>query len=79
LSITTTVLQPIDHVPSVGDGAVSIVDDVIAIDITIVGQDVIGNDLTSPVDVTVSIQDGDNPTATPAVIDNVESNADTIS
>ncbi|GAL09696.1 hypothetical protein JCM19233_673 [Vibrio astriarenae] len=79
LSITTTVLQPIDHVPSVGEGSVSIVDDTIEIGVSITGQDTNGNELLSPIDVNVQVQDGDVPTATPAIIDNVESNSATLS
>ncbi|MGL6312240.1 retention module-containing protein, partial [Vibrio sp. WXL103] len=79
LSVTTTLSQPIDHIENPEQGAITIVDDQLAVDLVIVGQDEAGIDLTSPINVTVTISDGADPTATPAEITTLESDNTPIS
>ncbi|WP_083627145.1 retention module-containing protein [Vibrio ponticus] len=61
LSLTTTLNQPIDHVPSVGGGNVALVDDKIIVSFDITGTDSGGNAIRSPISATVTIVDGDDP------------------
>ncbi|HEQ3485869.1 TPA: retention module-containing protein [Vibrio cholerae] len=61
LTITTTLSQPIDHLPSVGGGLVSISGDQISIALQLTGTDSNGNVLQVPIDVVVAINDGSAP------------------
>ncbi len=61
LTITTTLSQPIDHLPSVGGGLVSISGDQISIALQLTGTDSNGNVLQAPIDVVVAINDGSAP------------------
>ncbi|GFK32189.1 Poly(beta-D-mannuronate) C5 epimerase 2 [Vibrio cholerae] len=61
LTITTTLSQPIDHLPSVGGGLVSISDDQISIALQLTGTDSNGNVIQAPIDVVVAINDGSAP------------------
>ncbi len=58
LTITTTLSQPIDHLPSVGGGLVSISGDQISIALQLTGTDSNGNVIQAPIDVVVAINDG---------------------
>ncbi|WP_133151699.1 retention module-containing protein, partial [Vibrio splendidus] len=72
LSLTTTVSQPIDHVPSIGGGQVSFTGDQINIAFDIQGQDTAGNDLVTPINAQVTVLDGVDPSAESVNISNVE-------
>ncbi|MDA0130113.1 retention module-containing protein, partial [Vibrio sp. MarTm2] len=61
LQLTTTIYQPIDHVPSIAGGLVSIADDQVSISFEIIGSDTGGNPIQLPVSAQVTIADGDNP------------------
>ncbi|HFG1780683.1 TPA: retention module-containing protein [Vibrio cholerae] len=61
LTITTTLSQPIDHLPSVGGGLVSISGDQISIALQLTGTDSNGNVIQVPIDVVVAINDGSAP------------------
>ncbi|MCD9210300.1 retention module-containing protein [Vibrio cholerae] len=61
LTITTTLSQPIDHLPSVGSGLVSISGDQISIALQLTGTDSNGNVIQAPIDVVVAINDGSAP------------------
>ncbi|QXC55518.1 retention module-containing protein [Vibrio mimicus] len=61
LTITTTLSQPIDHVPSVGGGLVSINGDQISVALQLTGTDSNGNPIQAPIEVTVGINDGSLP------------------
>ncbi|WP_060982486.1 retention module-containing protein [Vibrio splendidus] len=61
LSLTTTISQPIDHVPSIGGGQVSFTGDQVNIAFDIQGQDTAGNPLVTPINAQVSISDGQDP------------------
>ncbi|KIE21737.1 type I secretion protein [Vibrio sinaloensis] len=61
LQLTTTIYQPIDHVPSIAGGLVSIADDQVSISFEISGSDTGGNPIQLPVSAQVTIADGDNP------------------
>ncbi len=61
LTITTTLSQPIDHLPSVGGGLVSISGDQISIALQLTGTDSNGNVIQAPIDVVVAINDGSVP------------------
>ncbi|WP_033930727.1 retention module-containing protein, partial [Vibrio cholerae] len=61
LTITTTLSQPIDHLPSVGGGLVSISGDQISIALQLTGTDSNGNVIQAPIDVVVAINDGSAP------------------
>ena len=65
LEITTTLSQPIDHLPSVAEGLVAFNDDQITINIEIQGADTLGNLLRSPISVSTAISDGEVPTLSP--------------
>ncbi len=58
LSLTTTISQPIDHVPSVGGGQVSYTGDQIDIAFDIQGEDTAGNPLATPVNAQVQCLTG---------------------
>ncbi|MEZ8823088.1 retention module-containing protein [Vibrio amylolyticus] len=73
LQITTTISQPIDHLPSVGAGQVSFVDDQITVSFQIQGADDGGNALLLPVEAQVTIEDGIDPIAAVAEVNNLES------
>ncbi|WP_133153796.1 retention module-containing protein, partial [Vibrio sp. 10N.261.55.A7] len=73
LQITTTISQPIDHLPSVGAGQVSFVDDQITVSFQIQGADDGGNALLLPVEAQVTIEDGIDPIAAVADVNNLES------
>ncbi len=74
LELTTTVLQPVDHVPSVGGGLVSYIDDQINIAFEIQGQDTAGNLLQSPVEIEVVLLDGADPTILEATFQSGDDN-----
>ncbi|TFH90306.1 retention module-containing protein, partial [Vibrio ouci] len=61
IELTTTISQPIDHVPSVGGGQVAFSDDQITVSFEITGTDVGGNPIEAPIDAQVSINDGSAP------------------
>ncbi len=61
LTITTTLSQPIDHLPSLGGGLVSISGDQISIALQLTGTDSNGNVIQAPIDVVVAINDGSAP------------------
>ncbi|RBM24785.1 retention module-containing protein, partial [Vibrio tarriae] len=61
LTITTTLNQPIDHLPSVGGGLVSITGDQISIALQLTGTDSNGNPIQAPIDIVVAINDGSAP------------------
>ncbi|GHZ44798.1 RTX toxins+-binding protein [Vibrio cholerae] len=61
LTITTTLSQPIDHLPSVGGGLVSISGDQISIALQLTGTDSNGNVIQALIDVVVAINDGSAP------------------
>ncbi len=61
LTISTTLSQPIDHLPSVGGGLVSISGDQISIALQLTGTDSNGNVIQAPIDVVVAINDGSAP------------------
>ncbi|RTZ18064.1 retention module-containing protein [Vibrio aquaticus] len=61
LDVTTTIFQPIDHLPSVGGGQVAFSDDQITISFDITGNDSGGNPIRTPIDTQVSISDGAQP------------------
>ncbi|MEG3220956.1 retention module-containing protein, partial [Vibrio gigantis] len=75
LSLTTTISQPIDHVPSVGGGQVSYTGDQIDITFDIQGEDTAGNPLATPVSAQVSVFDGVDPSAESVNITNVETSS----
>ncbi|WP_210450205.1 retention module-containing protein [Vibrio crassostreae] len=78
LSLTTTISQPIDHVPSIGGGQVSFTGDQINIAFDIQGQDTAGNQLVTPINAQVTVLDGVDPSAESVSIDNVETNSSAI-
>ncbi|ENM5913014.1 retention module-containing protein [Vibrio mimicus] len=61
LTITTTLSQPIDHLPSVGGGLVSINGDQISIAMQVTGTDSNGNTIQTPINISVAINDGTAP------------------
>ncbi|OIQ26537.1 retention module-containing protein [uncultured Vibrio sp.] len=73
LQLTTTISQPIDHLPSVGAGQVSFVDDQITVSFQIQGADNAGNELLLPVEAQVTIEDGIDAIAATAQVSNIES------
>ncbi len=75
LSLTTTIFQPIDHVPSVGGGQVSYTGDQIDITFDIQGEDTAGNPLATPINAQVSVFDGVDPSAESVNITNVETSS----
>ncbi|OBT01318.1 hypothetical protein A9261_04350 [Vibrio tasmaniensis] len=75
LSLTTTISQPIDHVPSIGGGQVSYTDDQIDITFDIQGEDTAGNPLVTPVNAQVTVFDGVDPSAESVNITNVETSS----
>ncbi|UQV20462.1 retention module-containing protein [Vibrio sp. J383] len=75
LSLTTTISQPIDHVPSVGGGQVSYTGDQIDIIFDIQGEDTAGNPLATLVNAQVSVFDGVDPSAESVNITNVETSS----
>ncbi|MGI9888691.1 retention module-containing protein [Vibrio chagasii] len=75
LSLTTTISQPIDHVPSIGGGQVSFTGDQINIAFDIQGQDTAGNQLVTPINAQVTVLDGVDPSAESVFIDNVETSS----
>ncbi|PTP61379.1 hypothetical protein CWO01_14185, partial [Vibrio splendidus] len=75
LSLTTTISQPIDHVPSVGGGQVSYTGDQIDIAFDIQGEDTAGNPLATPVNAQVSVFDGIDPSVESVNIINVETSS----
>ncbi|PML59209.1 cadherin-like domain-containing protein, partial [Vibrio sp. 10N.261.52.A1] len=75
LSLTTTISQPIDHVPSIGGGQVSFTGDQINIAFDIQGQDTAGNQLVTPINAQVTVLDGADPSAESVSIDNVETSS----
>ncbi|MEZ9159462.1 retention module-containing protein [Vibrio lentus] len=75
LSLTTTIFQPIDHVPSVGGGQVSYTGDQIDITFDIQGEDIAGNPLATPVNAQVSVFDGVDPSTESVNITNVETSS----
>ncbi|MEZ9653160.1 retention module-containing protein [Vibrio splendidus] len=75
LSLTTTISQPIDHVPSVGGGQVSYTGDQIDIAFDIQGEDSAGNPLATPVNAQVSVFDGIDPSVESVNITNVETSS----
>lgn len=60
LELTTTISQPIDHVPSVGGGQVAFDNDQIVVSFEIEGKDSGGNSIRTPIDAQVTIGDGAN-------------------
>ncbi|BBM66553.1 hypothetical protein VA249_31990 [Vibrio alfacsensis] len=75
LEVVTTISQGIDHVPSVADGLVSFDNDQIQIAFDIIGSDIGGNSILSPVDIVTTIADGDDPSVQNITIENVESSS----
>ncbi|PTO72517.1 retention module-containing protein [Vibrio splendidus] len=75
LSLTTTISQPVDHVPSVGGGQVSYTGDQIDIAFDIQGEDTAGNPLATPVNAQVSVFDGIDPSVESVNITNVETSS----
>ncbi|PTP91991.1 retention module-containing protein [Vibrio splendidus] len=75
LSLTTTISQPIDHVPSVGGGQVSYTGDQINITFDIQGEDSAGNPLATPINAQVTVVDGIDPSAESVNITNVETSS----
>ncbi|PMH30785.1 hypothetical protein BCU71_15260 [Vibrio lentus] len=75
LSLTTTIFQPIDHVPSVGGGQVSYTGDQIDITFDIQGEDTAGNPLATPINAQVAVVDGVDPSAESVNITNVETSS----
>nr|WP_102538664.1 retention module-containing protein [Vibrio lentus]PMI43811.1 hypothetical protein BCU45_00990 [Vibrio lentus] len=75
LSLTTTIFQPIDHVPSIGGGQVSYTGDQIDITFDIQGEDTAGNPLATPVNAQVSVFDGVDPSTESVNITNVETSS----
>ncbi|MEZ9891836.1 retention module-containing protein, partial [Vibrio lentus] len=75
LSLTTTISQPIDHVPSIGGGQVSYTGDQIDITFDIQGEDTAGNPLVTPVNAQVTVFDGVDPSAESVNITNVETSS----
>ncbi|WP_367990179.1 retention module-containing protein [Vibrio sp. NTOU-M3] len=73
LSVTATISQPIDHNPSVGGGQVSIAGDQIIVNLDVTGADNAGNEILSPIDISVGISDGSNPLAQATDVTTVES------
>ncbi|HGH6015794.1 TPA: retention module-containing protein [Vibrio mimicus] len=61
LTVTTTLSQPIDHLPSVGGGLVSINGDQISIAMQVTGTDSNGNAIQTPINISVAINDGTAP------------------
>ncbi|EGU32930.1 autotransporter adhesin [Vibrio sp. N418] len=61
LTITTTLSQPIDHLPSVGGGNVALVNDQIVVNFDITGTDSGGNLIQAPISASVTIGDGIDP------------------
>ncbi|OAM97901.1 retention module-containing protein [Vibrio europaeus] len=61
LELTTTILQPIDHTPSVGGGQVAFTGDQITVSFEITGTDTGGNSIQAPIDAQVTIGDGADP------------------
>ncbi|WP_084659874.1 retention module-containing protein [Vibrio sonorensis] len=60
VDFTTELLQPIDHLPSVGGGVVAISGDQITLSGQLTGSDIGSNSIQTPVNVQVSIIDGAN-------------------
>ncbi|MGY5537463.1 retention module-containing protein [Vibrio brasiliensis] len=60
LELTTTISQPIDHVPSVAGGQVAFDNDQIVVSFEIEGKDSGGNSIRTPIDAQVTIGDGAN-------------------
>ncbi|NOI91723.1 retention module-containing protein [Vibrio splendidus] len=75
LSLTTTISQPVDHLPSVGGGQVSYTGDQIDIAFDIQGEDSAGNPLATPVNAQVSVFDGIDPSVESVNITNVETSS----
>ncbi|MEH0689017.1 retention module-containing protein [Vibrio cholerae] len=65
LEVTTTLSQPIDHLPSVAGGSVAYNDDQITINVEIQGADASGNLLRSPISVSSVISDGEEAILAP--------------
>lgn len=61
LELTTSIFQPIDHLPSVGGGQVSFSNDQISIQFNIEGKDSGGNLIQAPINAQVTIGDGPDP------------------
>ncbi|MCC4785881.1 retention module-containing protein, partial [Vibrio lentus] len=75
LSLTTTVSQPIDHVPSIGGGQVSYTGDQIDIAFDVQGEDSAGNPIAAPISAQVTVFDWEDPSAESVTITNVETSS----
>ncbi|MEZ9288870.1 retention module-containing protein [Vibrio lentus] len=75
LSLTTTVSQPIDHVPSIGGGQVSYTRDQINIAFDVQGEDSAGNPIAAPINAQVTVFDWEDPSAESVTITNVETSS----
>ncbi|WKY59163.1 retention module-containing protein [Vibrio sp. SNU_ST1] len=75
ISLTTTISQSIDHVPSIGGGQVSYTGDQINFAFDIQGEDSAGNPIASPINALVTLFDGANPSAESVNINNVETSS----
>ncbi|MFS1862686.1 retention module-containing protein [Vibrio lentus] len=75
LSLTTTVSQPIDHVPSIGGGQVSYTGDQINIAFDVQGEDSAGNPIAAPISAQVTVFDWEDPSAESVTITNVETSS----
>ncbi|MFA0201122.1 retention module-containing protein, partial [Vibrio atlanticus] len=75
ISLTTTISQSIDHVPSIGGGQVSYTGDQINFAFDIQGEDSAGNPIASPINALVTLFDGVNPSAESVNINNVETSS----
>ncbi|WP_232313337.1 retention module-containing protein [Enterovibrio coralii] len=65
LKTTVTIHKPLDHLEDDASGLVRVVNDALEIDLSVQGTDNGGNALRAPVDVVITITDGDLPTIEP--------------
>ncbi|NVD08504.1 retention module-containing protein [Vibrio sp. JPW-9-11-11] len=65
IELTTTISQPIDHVPSIGGGQVAFDNDQIIISFELEGKDGGGNAIREPIDALITIGDGAKPSFEP--------------
>ncbi|KGY14199.1 calcium-binding protein [Vibrio tubiashii] len=61
LTLATTIVQPIDHSPSVGGGQVAFSGDKVTVSFDIIGTDIGGNPIQAPINAQVAIGDGADP------------------
>ncbi|WP_117235426.1 retention module-containing protein [Vibrio maerlii] len=73
VSVQTTVFAPIDHSSVNNSGLIRLANDQIILNIQLTGQDEAGVSLLSPLNLTLSITDGVNPSVNERVVESTES------